>query len=395
MEKLNVVYTTAILVLVLFSGLSVMGAMYISPAGYIRYNIFLYNTTSAATIHPIAITCNPTNGYLYVLTTDSVYIVDPLNNSVVGRIPLNISMSNPTDIVYDPKNGYIYVAVNNSEIIVIDPTTEHAMASIPVHGEVLQMVYVGGYIYAAVSSSNSVVVIDPANSSVVTSIKVGSTPIGLAADTKGRYVYVADFGSGEVSVISTANNSVVANISVGGFPWGITYDPQNGYVYVSEYNGWMAVIDPLTERVIANISIPYGSPRWAVYDPSNGYVYVVVLNTVGNSIAAVGPNNTVVGDIQLGFLPGGITYDPITGYLYVTGINTGTVSVIVTPHMSNISTTTTGQTSATNSATASNIQPSETSNQVSPSPSPIDMAIAVVGGLIIAILAAILLRAQK
>ena len=328
-----------------------------NPAGYVKYTLVLYNNTLLpgnvvvkGKIYPSAIAYNPSNGYLYVLSLNSVFVVNPISNRVIERIPLNVKVGlEPTSVAYDPSNGYIYVAVNASSVLVINPATKEVVSEIPVRGEIWQMVYdpSNGYIYAAITSSNVVAVIDPSKNAVVATIVVGQNPIGMTYDPKDGYLYVADFGSGEISVIDPRNNSVVANIPVKGFPWGIAYDPKNGYLYI---NGG-EVVDPSTGKVVAKIPIGNGQPRWMTYDPSNGFMYVTVdCYNAPNYVIAIAPNNTIVGKIQVGYWPWGIVYDPVSGYLYVANMNSGTLSVIAT--------------SATTSATSS----SAVVKQVGPTP---------------------------
>ena len=315
-----------------------------NPAGYVKYTLVLYNNTLLpgnvaveGEGYPSAIAYNPSNGYLYVLSLNSVFVVDPASDRVIERIPLNMAGSlEPTSIAYDPSNGYIYVAVNVSSVLVINPATKEVVSEVPVRGEIWQMVYdpSNGYIYAAVTSSNAVAVIDPSKNAVVATIGVGLNPIGMTYDPKNGYIYVADYGSGEASVINPKNNNVVANVSVGGFPWGITYDPKNGYIYVAEYNGKVAVVDPSTDKVVANISVGDGVARWVTYDPSNGLAYVTVdCYNAPNNVTVIDPsNNSIVAKIQVGYFPWGIVYDPVNGYLYVANMRSGTLSVIATPN---------------------------------------------------------------
>lgn len=63
--------------------------------------------------------------------------------------------------------------------------------------------------------SDSVSVIDTAIKTVVTTIPVGSFPVGVAITPNGAFAYVADASSKNVSVISTAANTVVATIGMG------------------------------------------------------------------------------------------------------------------------------------------------------------------------------------
>jgi YVTN family beta-propeller protein len=78
-------------------------------------------------------------------------------------------------------------------------------------------------------TTNAVSVIDTATNTVVATIPVGVSPIGVAITPDGTRAYVTNEGSntvsGTVSVIDTATNTVVATIPVGPGPFGIAITP--------------------------------------------------------------------------------------------------------------------------------------------------------------------------
>jgi YVTN family beta-propeller protein len=68
-------------------------------------------------------------------------------------------------------------------------------------------------------------VIGTATNTVVKTIPVGTTPVGVGVTPDGTQVYVANNGSNNVSVIVRPGNTVVANIPVGTAPVGATIRP--------------------------------------------------------------------------------------------------------------------------------------------------------------------------
>jgi len=61
-------------------------------------------------------------------------------------------------------------------------------------------------------------VINTAGASLITTVTVGTTPIGVAVSLGGTRAYVANSGDGTVSVIDTATNTVEATLTVGATP---------------------------------------------------------------------------------------------------------------------------------------------------------------------------------
>jgi YVTN family beta-propeller protein len=62
---------------------------------------------------------------------------------------------------------------------------------------------------------NRVSVIDTTTNTMIATIPVGKSPIGLGVPPDGSKVYVANFQSNTVSVIDTVTNTVIASIPVG------------------------------------------------------------------------------------------------------------------------------------------------------------------------------------
>jgi YVTN family beta-propeller protein len=85
----------------------------------------------------------------------------------------------------------------------------------------------------------TVSVIDPATNTVMATITVGETLIGVAVSPAGTLagdVYVVKGTGFTVSVIDPATDTVIANIPVGIEPSGVAINsvgPQAGYVYVT------------------------------------------------------------------------------------------------------------------------------------------------------------------
>jgi YVTN family beta-propeller protein len=171
--------------------------------------------------------------------------------------------------------------------------------------------------------------INTENNTVVANVSVGSNPQGMAVSPDGSLVYVADFYSNTVSVINTGNNTVIASISVGSNPIGVAVGPDGSKVYVSnQLSNTLSVINAASNTITSTIKVgivPFGvsvSPDGSlVYVANSGSNTVSVINTV---------TNTVVSNIAVGTSPSGICVSPDGAYVYVTNQGTNNVSVINT-----------------------------------------------------------------
>jgi len=64
-------------------------------------------------------------------------------------------------------------------------------------------------------------VIDGDHLALITLIPVGQRPWGIALTPDGRKLYTANGVSNDVSVIDTSTNRVVSTIKAGDGPWGV------------------------------------------------------------------------------------------------------------------------------------------------------------------------------
>mgnify|MGYP001772731565 CR=1 FL=1 len=99
-------------------------------------NSVIGNITYPAWTYIGAIAYDPSNGYIYVADYygqgDSLQIVDPQNNSVIGSVS-GVVGGGLTAIAYDPSNGYLYVTdLWSNSVYVIDSLNNTAIANITV-----------------------------------------------------------------------------------------------------------------------------------------------------------------------------------------------------------------------------------------------------------------------
>ena len=59
-------------------------------------------------------------------------------------------------------------------------------------------------------------------------MQVGARPWGIGLTSDGKFLYTANGSSNDVSVIDTASLNVVSTIRVGKSPWGIAIGPPPG-----------------------------------------------------------------------------------------------------------------------------------------------------------------------
>ncbi len=176
---------------------------------------------------------------------------------------------------------------------------------------------------------NSVSVVGTVDNNLITTIKVGTDPIGIAANPDGSRVYVTNTLNGTVSVINTSTNTVVATIPVGSYPWGIVVSPDGSRVYNTNFNNSnISVIDAKTNTVLR--TIPAGqNPYCLAINPDGKTLYVT--NYYSNQLTVVDINSgAVIATVNTGIEPRFVVISPDGSKVYVSNYGSSSISVINT-----------------------------------------------------------------
>ncbi|MDS1139417.1 YncE family protein [Pusillimonas sp. SM2304] len=95
----------------------------------------------------------------------------------------------------------------------------------------------GGLDYQNRGNGNQVVVIDPADGSVLHSIPTGEGPVALLLDEQRDRLYVTNRGSGTVTVYDSSRYALLHSMALPAHPNSLSLDPKTGAVYASVKNG--------------------------------------------------------------------------------------------------------------------------------------------------------------
>ncbi len=198
-------------------------------------------------------------------------------------------------------------------------------------------------IFVVNSSAGTVVVLSDSSYAVRATVTVGHSPYRDVYDSGQGDVFVANYGANSVSVISDKTNTVVATVPVGTFPSSFAYDSARGEVFVANSGaGTVSVISDKSNTVVA--TVPVGSGPYDLgYDSSKGEIFVA--NSYSRSVSVISDSsNQVVATISVGSGPLGVVYDSAKGEVFVANSVSGSVSVISDSNNSVVATTTVGTT---------------------------------------------------
>jgi len=252
-------------------------------------------------VTPTAAALNPANHTLYVQVRaywNGIKAQD-LCGPVLGGVeafdttplqpPAGIDLAGAgVGIDVNPTSGDTYVA--RGDVFVLDgsgnPLTTIPVGTNPVGVAVNATT---GKIYVANSGSNNISVIDGASNAVVATVTDphAIAPVALAVNATTNTIYVANSQSNNLTVIAGSTNAVTATIPVGASPSGVAVESQTNFIYVaSAASGNITVINGMT-NAMATLS-----------DPSAKNPVAVAANSVTNKIyvANSGSNNVTVID---------------------------------------------------------------------------------------------------
>jgi YVTN family beta-propeller protein len=298
-------------------------------------NDFLKNITVGGT-NPTSIIYNPFNRDIYVANEGSslggnVSIINTTNYNVIDSL---VYGNGPDGLALNSLSGVVYVSDFISDnLFEVNDTNNNVMENILFETEPTSETFAAstGDLYVTDSLSGNVIVINVSTNKIVHEIYIGnnSEPSSITYDQANNLLYVADSNTGNITVINATTNYVVKNISLGSSfsPSSLTYDSLNHDLYVSDgyYSNTISVINGVTNAIIKNISFSAYSGLGPVYfDKLNGNIYAAgtwYLYTID------GYNNSLTGEVNIHDVSS-ISLDLLNGYLYLTnGIN---VSVLDT-----------------------------------------------------------------
>jgi len=181
---------------------------------------------------------NLLTGNLYVANASDNEIDVIQGHTVTTRIPLGAG-AEPLGVAVNPFTNTVYAAIENGNVVVINGATNTITTTTTVSAVSQQGItvdFLNGNVYTTnggFEAQGAVGVLTGAGT-VVTSVGVGSVPIGIDVDPLTGLVWVTDTQDGTVDAISTATNTVTATLPVQGLF--MTIDLATQHVYVGSDN---------------------------------------------------------------------------------------------------------------------------------------------------------------
>ncbi len=184
---------------------------------------------------------NLTTGNLYA----TLYAFNTL--AVVGVVGIPVG-TNPLGVAVNANTNMIYVANSGSNnISVVDGTSNSVVATVADPNALVPVAVAvnptTNTIYVANQQSNNLTVIDGTTNSVTATIPVGTSPSGVAAESRTNFIYVSNFGNsqngdpGNITVINGATKDTTTLTDAKAVnPAAIGANSVTNKIYVANWN---------------------------------------------------------------------------------------------------------------------------------------------------------------
>ncbi|MEW6237330.1 MAG: multiheme c-type cytochrome [Candidatus Omnitrophota bacterium] len=142
----------------------------------------------------------------------------------------------PFNLEFSRDGKRLYVACEASDsVIVLDPETSEIVSEFEVQDQPHDIALSRDekFLYVSNRGSDTVSVIDAATLGVLFHISVGDEPHELMTDGDGHYLYVANAGSYDVSVVDLRRGAEAKRLSAGRGAWGIARSPDGKRFYLT------------------------------------------------------------------------------------------------------------------------------------------------------------------
>ncbi|HXH51049.1 MAG TPA: cytochrome D1 domain-containing protein [Terriglobia bacterium] len=207
----------------------------------------------------------------------TIDVIDLASRKVVSTINLERPMR-PHCAHFSPADGMLYVSTELADsVTIIDPKTNKIVGSIPTgqrESHMLAFSHDGRRIYTANVGPGTVSVLDVAARKTLAIIPISKETQRIAVSTDDRYAFTSDQTSPRLAVIDTATNKVAHWVELPGIGYGTAATPDGRYLVVAVINkNQVAAVDLQTWKVVHTIDVP-AAPQEVLVRPDGGIAFV-------------------------------------------------------------------------------------------------------------------------
>jgi YVTN family beta-propeller protein len=207
----------------------------------------------------------------------TIDVIDLASQKVVSTINLNRPMR-PHCAHFSPTDGLLYISTELADTVtIIDPKTNGVVGSIPTgqrESHMLAFSHDGRRIYTANVGPGTVSVLDVPARKTLAIIPISKETQRIAVSTDDRYAFTSDQTSPRLAVIDTASNKVAHWVELPGIGYGTAPTPDGRYLVVAVINkNQVAAVDLKTWKVVHTVDVP-AAPQEVLVRPDGGVAFV-------------------------------------------------------------------------------------------------------------------------
>jgi YVTN family beta-propeller protein len=252
-------------------------------------------------------------------------IVDPLNGTVVGRVPVGQGpheLVTSTDGTFAFASNYGTGPAPGRTISMIDLTTLKETRRIDVsplsrpHG----LAFVNGKLYFTAEADKKIARYDPAADKIDWQFETGQATTHMVLPTRdGRTIFTSNIGGDSVSAIEQGAGGTWTQtvIPVGKGPEGIDLSPDGRQIWSAHSrDGGVSIIDVASKKVVHTLSLNTKRSNRVKVTPDANFALVSDLDA-GELVVLDARTHKEVTRVPLGKMPEGILIPPAGGVAYV------------------------------------------------------------------------------
>jgi YVTN family beta-propeller protein len=277
-------------------------------------------TTIPVGRHLSEMSCDPVNKKIYCAMTDSeVVVLDATSDTVVARVAAGRDLR---FVCYDPVDTSTWAAsADTGNVVIIDGGTDQLIGAVPFDITRPGMLcYSPGsnhlYCSAEFNTDTTIrlIVIDGDSNRLLKVLDAGHSVESMLWNPVNNRVYFSDPVLGKVSILDCASDSIIATVPAGPSPEALCCGA-DGKVYVAT-GGGLAVVDPGGDSIRGVVPTPY-APTSLCYDRTDNKIYAAMSGGQRVCVIDVG-SDSVVATILVANDPsiGEVSWDPHHNKVY-------------------------------------------------------------------------------
>lgn len=167
-------------------------------------------------------------------------------------------MHSALDTAFSPDGKMLAVTdATTPAVVLIDPAQRTILRTVVLDGSPAGLAWSadGRLLYAAETGSHNILELDPSNGSITRRISSGRYPRGLAIAPRRKLLLAADWGLDQLTVIALASGATIARIPVGRQPTAVAITPDESLAFVSNLIPATAATAPATASEVSVIDL--------------------------------------------------------------------------------------------------------------------------------------------